>query len=101
MESIMVLYLSLGGLLILRSDDPVIGNEGIPDIYLGSDYGCTKDHLLPKAGDRLKYYSMDEATEEVSTLMSDWVVVRVEELKREDPKENKIAIAWCTHDPVK
>ena len=101
MQETMVLYLTLGGMVLIRSDDPVIGKKGVYEIFLGSDYNCTKDHLLPKAGDRLKYYSMDEQTEEVFTLMSDWVVERVEELKREDPKEDKIAIAWCTHDPIK
>lgn len=58
MQETMVLYLTLGGMLLIRSDDPVIGDKGVYDIFLGSDYNCTKDHLLPKAGDRLKYYSI-------------------------------------------
>lgn len=89
----LILYLTEEGITI-KSDDPVIGNQGSHEIFLGSEGVYTSDTPLPQVGDRLKYFIFHDDGE-VSSRASDWVVQRIETLTRERIEDDKIVISWC------
>jgi len=98
-EAMIILYLTEDG-IVIKSDDPVIGNQGSNEIFLGSEYDYSCNPILPRVGDRLKYFIFHEDGE-VSSRASDWVITRLEHLTRENVEDDKIAIAWCSKQPIK
>ncbi len=84
--------------IVIKSDDPVIGNQGSAEIFLGSCHDYSHNPLPPRAGDRLMYYLVEE-NGSFTSHVSDWVVDRIEKLTRERVEDDKLVIAWCKKLP--
>jgi hypothetical protein len=84
--------------IIIKSDDPVIGEQGSVEIFLGSYHDYSNSPTPPHVGERLKYYIVKE-NGEFTSHPSDWVVERTEHITRERTEDDKMVIAWCKKSP--
>lgn len=95
----MILYLTKDpDGIIIKSDDPVIGEQGSVEIFLGSHHDYRLNPKAPREGERLQCYVI-KGDGELITFFSDWVVERIENVTRERVEDDKLVIAWCKKLP--